>query len=126
MKDEQDCISNVNKAILELFRHGGGPVHINLETDSLGTFKTKCLPNFRTIKRVTPFSGEWPKIEAVKKIAVWIGSHKPFTRLESSALEQFVETHDAVVLVDSNLDMIAITCKRLVDGVIHDLIDKMV
>lgn len=98
--DERDCISNVNKAILELFRHGGGPVHINLETDRISTFNTKELPPCRVIRRVTPFKGEWPAIKSGTKIAVWIGAHKPFTEEETAALESFVLSHEAVVIVD--------------------------
>ncbi len=99
-EDEEDCVSNVNKAIIELRRHGGGPVHINLETANLGTFNTKVLPKCRVVKRVTPFNGEWPEIGATQKVAVWIGSHKPFTPMEEAAIERFIASNRAVVLVD--------------------------
>lgn len=99
-EDEQDCVSNVNKAILELFRHGGGPVHINLEIDHVTTFNTRVLPDFRVIKRITPFAGEWPNLNTKQKIIVWIGAHKPFTPKEICAIEKFVETHNSAVLVD--------------------------
>ena len=99
-EDEQDCVSNVNKAILELFRHGGGPVHINLEIDRITTFNSRHLPDCRVIKRITPFAGEWPDLDAKQKIAIWIGAHKPFTPKAKCIIEKFVETHNAVVLVD--------------------------
>ena len=98
--DVEDCVSNVNKAILELFRHGGGPVHINLETDRIATFNARSLPDCRIVKRITPFVGEWPNLGERQKIAIWIGAHKPFTHEEKYAVEKFVETHNAVVLVD--------------------------
>ena len=97
---DRDCVSNVNKAILELFRNGGGPVHINLETDRISTFNTKELPPCRVIRRVSPFEGEWPEIKKGTKIVIWIGAHKPFADEEIAALEAFVRSHDAVVIVD--------------------------
>lgn len=30
--DEWDCNIKINRALSELFRHGGGPVHLNIET----------------------------------------------------------------------------------------------
>lgn len=98
--DERDCVSNVNKAILELTRHGGGPVHINLETDRVSTFGTVELPAYRVIHRTTLASVEWPKIEPDVKIVVWIGSHRPFSEAATKLLERFVETRSAVVLID--------------------------
>ena len=97
---DRDCVSNVNKAILELFRNGGGPVHINLETERISTFNTKELPPCRVIRRVSPFEGEWPEIKKGTKIVIWIGAHKPFADEEIAALEAFVRSHDAVVIVD--------------------------
>ena len=35
-EEEWACQLNVNRALLETHRHGGGPVHINLETDYNG------------------------------------------------------------------------------------------
>ena len=99
-REVEDCISNVNKAILELRRQGGGPVHINLETEHVSTFNTEALPSVRVIRRVTPFEGVWPKIAPQAKVAVWIGSHKPFAKCEINAIEAFVQSHNAAVFVD--------------------------
>ena len=99
-REVDDCVSNVNKAILELRRHGGGPVHINLETEAITTFNTKDLPSFRVIHRVSQFDGEWPSIDPQMKVAVCIGSHKAFTEEESAALSAFVRSHNAAVFVD--------------------------
>ena len=99
-KEVEDCVSNVNKAILELRRHGGGPVHINLETERVSSFNTQSLPDSRVIHRVTLFDGEWPKIEEEKKVAVWIGAHRPFDSQEVAAIEAFVRSHNATVFVD--------------------------
>ena len=100
LTDVEDCVSNVNKAILELFRHGGGPVHINLETERCSTFNTHELPDVRVIRRVGLHSGCWPELTEEKKVAVWIGSHKKFTTEQSQSLEAFVRANDAVVVVD--------------------------
>ena len=111
-EDEQDCVSNVNKAILELFRHGGGPVHINLETARVPTFNTQVLPKCRVIQRISTSSDKWPIIDTSKKIIVWIGAHKHFTSAESCALTKFIETHNAVILVDH-------TSGYFGEGVVH-------
>ena len=50
---EWDCMISVNKAILELQRDGGGPVHINLETQYSKDFSVKKLPPVRVIHRIT-------------------------------------------------------------------------
>ncbi len=99
-QDYEDCVSNVNKAILELFRHGGGPVHINLETERTFTYNTEKLPDVRVIRRVTPFGGKWPEIPDNAKVIVWASCHKRFSSAEIESLDRFVMTHDAVVLTD--------------------------
>ncbi|MBQ7178851.1 MAG: hypothetical protein IJS08_15655 [Victivallales bacterium] len=99
-QDVEDCVSNINKALLELFRHGGGPVHINLETERTFTFNTETLPEIRVIRRVSPFQADWPIIEPNWKIAVWATCHKRFSHDEISVMERFVKAHNAVVLTD--------------------------
>ena len=99
-REVSDCVSNVNKAILELFRHGGGPVHIDLETERTFTYGTKTLPDVRVIRRISPFDHDWPEIDANWKILIWIGSHKHFTDEETEAISKFVRSHDVVVLTD--------------------------
>lgn len=99
--EEEDCILNVNKALLELTRDGGGPVHINLETSRIPTFNTEVLPPVRVIKRVSPFDKDWPKLDPQKKIAIWIGAHRRFSDEETKAIETFVSKYNAVVCVDT-------------------------
>ena len=98
-EDFWDCEVKVNSAILEARRAGGGPVHINIPTSYLGTFNTKELPPVRMIRRVG-CPDEIPPIEPATKVAVFIGSHKPFSSVEADSLEHFVQTHNAVVLCD--------------------------
>ena len=99
-KQISDCELNVNKAILELFRKGGGPVHINIETERAFSFNTKELPNVRVIRRYGYDSRDWPKLPVDRKIAVWIGNHKRFSTSLHDALEHFVKINNAVVFVD--------------------------
>ena len=99
-EEERDCELKVNRALLALKRHGGGPVHINLETAFSASYKTEVLPEVRRIDRVTSSSRDWPELPADARIAVWIGSHKPFSNAEVYAIEQFVENNNAVVIGD--------------------------
>jgi 2-succinyl-5-enolpyruvyl-6-hydroxy-3-cyclohexene-1-carboxylate synthase len=102
VKDEADfwdCEIKVNRAILEAKRAGGGPVHINIATSYTGTFNTRELPTVRAIRRIG-YADEIPALDPERKVAVFIGSHKPFSKSETESLEQFVKTHNAVVLCD--------------------------
>jgi len=95
--DLWDCEIKVNKAILELKRHGGGPVHINLPTTYNRTFDVKELPKARVIERITPWD-TFPELKG--RVAVFIGAHKPFTIEETQALDDFCAANDAVVFCD--------------------------
>ncbi|MGR4018753.1 thiamine pyrophosphate-binding protein [Vibrio harveyi] len=103
VKDESDfdyCSVLVNKAITESTRNGGGPVHINLTTTYKGTFNTTKLPNVRVIKRVSSIIDIPKKHIEKKKVAIFIGSHKKFTKRETDAIEKFCVKFNAVVLCD--------------------------
>jgi len=95
--DIWDCEIKVNKAILELKRAGGGPVHINLPTTYTRPYTTKELPAYRVIDRITT-NDSFPKLTG--KIAVLIGSHKKWNDSETQALEQFCKSNNAVVFCD--------------------------
>lgn len=99
LNDEWLTIVNVNKAILELHHHGGGPVHINLHEATGAGFDTLELPQIRKINRVT-VKNAFPSIENIQSIIIFIGSHKPFTREETISIEKFCESHNAVVFAD--------------------------
>lgn len=98
-RDEHYCTIEVNKAILECKRHGGGPVHINLFTRYSKNFSVKEISPVRTIKRYTGFES-LPAIPTGKKVAVFIGSHKMFSKDETIFIDQFCATYDAVVFCD--------------------------
>jgi 2-succinyl-5-enolpyruvyl-6-hydroxy-3-cyclohexene-1-carboxylate synthase len=102
IKDQEDfwdCEIRVNKALLEATRAGGGPVHINLVTSYMGTFNTRNLPRVRTIRRYT-CQDDFPTLDPGNKIAVFIGSHKVFSKEETDSLENFIKSHNAIVLCD--------------------------
>lgn len=101
-----DCELKVNRAILELTHHGGGPVHINIETEFNGNYTAKALPIVRKMSRIMSTDGNWPSINPTARVLVWIGSHKPFAEKSAKALTSFVKSHNAVVIGDitSNYD----------------------
>ena len=101
VKDENDawaCELKVNQALLALKRHGGGPVHINLETFYSRDFSVKQLPEVRVIDRIT-FHDEFPVLPD-GHVAVFVGSHKVWTKDETEALDKFCASHNAVVFCD--------------------------
>lgn len=96
--DEWHNNMEINKAVSELFRHGGGPVHINLETMHSGNFACEELPPCRVIKRITSVS-DIPSIPN-GKIAIVIGSHRHFSQNETDFIDQFCSEYNAVVFAD--------------------------
>ena len=90
----------LNEAILELRRHGGGPVHVNLEMSYNTKLTVQSLPLIHRISRTYSSDKIWPEIKRDAKIAVWIGAHKSFTAEEAAALEAFAMRHNVVVLCD--------------------------
>ena len=101
IKDENDiwaCELKVNQALLALKRHGGGPVHINLETSYSRDFSVKQLPEVRVIDRIT-FHDDFPALSD-GHIVVFVGSHKVWTKEETETLDKFCASHNAVVFCD--------------------------
>ena len=101
VKDEDDlwdCEIKANKAILELSRRGGGPVHINLATGYNTNYETKVLPTYRSIRRITEYD-KFPELPD-GKIAIFVGSHKRMNERLSNAIDNFCTTNNAVVFCD--------------------------
>lgn len=100
--DEWECEVNGNKALLELKRHGGGPVHVNLITTYRYNQETaltcKELPDTRVIRRIT--SEDTSPVMPEGKIAIFVGSHQPFDNALTKAIEAFCESNNGVVLCD--------------------------
>lgn len=101
VKDDTDakyCNLLINKALLELRRAGGGPVHLNLTSTYEGTWTTKNLPKERVIKR-------WTNIDEVfldtnRKFVIFIGAHKKFDKNLIDAIEGFCKKTNSVVMCD--------------------------
>lgn len=102
VKEQTDiryCMNEATKAILALTQRGGGPAHINMHTGYSQDFSVKELPKVRKVELHTPFS-ELPELDDGKRVAIFIGSHKPFSIEETEAIDNFCAAHDAVVFCD--------------------------
>ncbi len=98
--DEDEWSDNVliNNALLELRRHGGGPVHINLETMGSKDFTVKELPPERVIRRIN-HGNNFPSIVS-GKIGIFVGTHKKWSKKLTSLVDRFCELYHAVVFCD--------------------------
>lgn len=97
-RDEYFVTIEANKAILELTRNGGGPVHINLYTSYSRDFSVKELPSVKVMHRYNAWDN-LPDISA-SKIAVYVGAHMTFSNNQVKAIERFCATYDAFVICD--------------------------
>jgi len=100
ISNKQDELHNttiINKALIELKRHGGGPVLINIVASPRG-FDTESLPN---VKAINYYQKEvsFPDIPA-GKIAIFVGSHTNMSEELTKAIDRFCSVHDAVVFCD--------------------------
>jgi len=99
MNDEiWNCSIQINKALTECRRHGGGPVHINLQTRYSRNFNVKELPNVNVIRRIG-IRDQFPDLPQ-GKIVVFIGSHRKFTKEETEAVDRFCADNDSVVFYE--------------------------
>ena len=96
-KDEQHNVTIINKALIELRRHGGGPVLIDIVASARG-FDTEMLPKVRAIKYYNK-DVSFPAIEK-GSIVLFVGSHTRMSDELSQAIDQFCAIHDAVVFCD--------------------------
>lgn len=97
-KDEQNVTLRINQAISALTLNGGGPSHINLETSYSQLHNVPELPDVRVVKRVD-VDGEYPQLPT-GKIALFLGSHKSFSKELTAVVDEFCYNHNAVVLCD--------------------------
>lgn len=91
----------INTAINELFRDGGGPVHINLHTLYTRDFSIKTLPHVKVIHRYGYSEIEQFPDLPQGRIAIFVGSHNTFTTELTDAVDKFCAAHDAVVFCDN-------------------------
>lgn len=88
----------INRALLELRHRGGGPVHLNLMTQYSRDYSVKELPKARMIRRIC-LEDTFPEMPK-GRVAIFIGSHRKFTEAETTVLDTFCGTYDAVVFGD--------------------------
>lgn len=88
----------LNKALLELRHHGGGPVHINLTTTCSQDFSIRNLPPISKIDRICP-EDKLPDLKR-GRIGIFVGAHKEWSLELTRAVEKFCEAYDAVVICD--------------------------
>lgn len=98
--DEYFCQLKINKALCQLTRRGGSPVHINLYTSYSRNFSIMKLPPVRMIECIS-----YDKLDKMPelpsgRIGIFVGSHKDFTKKEVDIIEGFCESRNAVVFCD--------------------------
>lgn len=99
-EDEWETMLLVNKAILDLTGHGGGPVHIDLPCCNFDyDFTLQTLPKVRKIERFY-VGDKLPELDRSKKIAIYIGSNRTFSTEETEQIDTFCADYDAVVFCD--------------------------
>lgn len=108
--DKWYCTRLVNEAILELTRHGAGPVQINFPInqtiEDIADASVLELPMYNTIKRIDTASREeqWKtlsdKLTASKKILVVCGSDSPAPEGQIKAMESFAKKYNCVIATE--------------------------
>ena len=97
-EEEWDVNVSINNALLELRRHGGGPVHINLMTTYSKDYSIKELPQVRKINRY--FYGEQLPTLDGKKILVYVGTHVRWDEKLTKAVDDFCERYNSAVICE--------------------------
>lgn len=88
----------INDALLELRRHGGGPVHINLVTTYNPDFSVRKLPKVTGICRYF-LNDDMPSLTG-KKILINVGMHARWTKELTDAVDLFCEKYNAAVICE--------------------------
>ena len=102
-QDEWHCNVLINRALTELRRNGGRPVHINLFTTYSRVFNQNSLPQERVIQRVTYFDAyknRLPEIPDGVNIAIFVGAHRKWTVEQLDVVNAFCDKYNAVVCCD--------------------------
>ena len=88
----------INKSLIKLRQHGGGPVLINLFAGADETFGTDDLPNTRAIK-LCSYADDMPAMPN-GRIAIFIGSHVQMPQTLQNTIDSFCASRNAVVFCD--------------------------
>ena len=97
-RDENSTILNINRAILAMRYKGGGPIHIDLISNYSTDYSVEQLPDVKVLSHYTAF-GDMPELP-IGRIAIFIGSHRPFTHNIEEVIDSFCEVYNAVVFCD--------------------------
>ena len=89
----------INNAILELKRHGGGPVHLNFQTGYCKDYSVMDIKPARKIERVALADSNWPELPS-GRIGIFVGSHTRMSDELTEAIDRFCGEHDALVFCD--------------------------
>lgn len=108
ISDEEEWSNNVkiNRALLALRHHGGGPVHLDFQTIYPRDYSVKECPETRAIFRTSPIDPQsnpgnfFPEIETDGKIAIFLGRHNDFSLEATEAIDRFCAKYNAVVFCD--------------------------
>jgi len=96
-KDELHNTTIINKALIELKRHGGGPVLVNIVASPRG-FDTEVLPLVKAIKYYNR-EASFPDIKE-GSVAIFVGAHIRMSDELSREIDKFCSIHDSVVFCD--------------------------
>lgn len=88
----------INKALIKLHQHGGGPVLINIVANASIDFGTDVLPKQRAIT----LHKNWLDAPVIPeaRTALFIGAHTQMSPELQSAIDAFCASHNAVVFCD--------------------------
>ena len=91
----------INKALIKLKQHGGGPVLINIVAAAKSEFETEILPKERRIRLYNQSQIQsFPVIPGKGRIAIFAGSHNQMSLTLQNSIDKFCQSHDAVVFCD--------------------------
>lgn len=108
INEEEEWSNNVkiNRALLALRHHGGGPVHLDFQTIYPRDYSVKECPETRAIFRTSPIDpvsnpgNFFPEIEKSERIAIFLGRHNDFSIEACEAIDRFCAKYNAVVFCD--------------------------
>lgn len=94
---EWQSVIAANKAILELKHHGGGPVHINLET----TYSQNTVSEMEPVRSIFRFTNRdiLPELK-VEKVAIVVGAHIKWNDSLIKAVDLFCHAYNGIVVCD--------------------------
>lgn len=97
-EDGWACEASLNRALLELTRDGGGPIHVNLVTTYSGNFDVRALPAVRCVDRISK-GDKLPSLDG-KRVAIYVGAHRAWDGRLTAAVDAFCKSFDAMVACD--------------------------